>query len=48
MKSGQKNRSQRRGSAAGSKKGIELPLSEHKITSKVGVKPIKTALCVLF
>ena len=40
--------SQQRGSAFDSEKGIELPFSEHKIRSKAGVKPIKTAVCVLF
>ena len=48
MKSGQKQRSQRRGSAVGSEKGTEFPLSEHKISSKADVKPIKTAVGVLF
>ena len=48
MKSGQKQRSQRIGSAVGSEKGTEFPLSEHKIMSKADVKPIKTGLCLLF
>ena len=48
MKSGQTLRSQRRASAVGSEKAIELPHSEHKIGSKAGLKPIKTAVCVLF
>ena len=48
MKSEQKQRSQRRGSAVGCEKGIEFPLSEHKIRSKASVKLIKTAVCLLF
>ena len=48
VQSGQNWRSKRRENAVGSEKGTEFPLSEHKIRSKAGVKPIKTAVCVLF
>ena len=48
MKSRQKKRSQRRGSAIGSEKDTEFPFSELMIRSKAGVKPIKTTVCVLF
>ena len=48
MKSGQTQSSQRRRSAVGSEKGTEFPISEHKIRSKAGVKPIKTAYVCYF
>ena len=48
MQSEPKKRSLRRGSAVGSEKDIEFPLSAQKIRSKADVKPIKTAVGVLF
>ena len=48
MKSRHKWRSQQIGSAVDSDKDINFPASEHKLVSKAGVKPIQTAVCVLF